>query len=73
MVELQRGQDRLISFIHLGIIAQIVIRFGETRQPLLVKSASGHGIPRCIIGKHGNKIVRDLTVIHSLQPEIENN
>jgi hypothetical protein len=69
----ERGQDSLISFIDLRIISQIVIRFGETRQPLLVKPESHRGICRDIIGERGNKIVIDLTAIHTLQPEIEDN
>jgi hypothetical protein len=57
----------------LRIIGQIVIRFGETRQQLLAMPSSDRGIARRIIGKHGKKIVRDPTVIHALQPEIEDN
>jgi hypothetical protein len=55
----------------LRIITQIVIWFGETRQPLLAKPESHPGICRCIIGKPGNKIVIDLTAIYALGPEIE--
>jgi hypothetical protein len=57
----------------LRIISQIVSRLGETRQPLLVKPSSYCGICKCIIEKRGDKIVIDLTDIHALQPEIEDN
>jgi hypothetical protein len=57
----------------LRIIAQIVTRFGETREPPLAKPEIHRGICRCISGKGGNKILIDLMVIHALQSEIEDN